>query len=1028
MVVLSFLLAKNSLIIRMNAGICARQLAAFVRYVLRLASVSATFYNNHSNSERCCQGGIVPTKPRFKACVLAVALTMLPWCAEAAGLGRLNVLSGLGQPFKGEIELVAVQPNEVETLKVALASVASYTNAQVVYPSPSLGLRFALNKRESGRYVVNVSSAQVIDEPVFNLLVDLSWSGGQVQREYTALIDPVGYSGVPGGATISPLTESTGARMAPAALPGSLVSNAIQTPKTMRPGRKAKTAKAVASSVDSQPAAATPADGETSYTVKSGDTLSKIAGQVKPEGVSLDQALVGLYQANREAFDGGNMNRLKRGKILRIPSADDLSKQDRAQVAKEIKVQSANWQNYRRQLAESTAKSSETDAGAQQGGGRITAKVEDKGAQTADTNKDVLKLSRGAKTESRQAKIRAQEEEAAARKKSLDEANQRVADLQKNVQEMEKAVALKSQQGSELQKKAEQTTASATASAPTAIAPIASAPAVASAVASQPAAVASVASAVQPKRVAPPPPAPPEPTFVDMLTDNALPIGGGLLAVVLGIGGLLWARNRRRPSVFENSLITSGDLKPNTVLGRTGGGVISTQAENSFLTDFSRQGLGTIDTDEVDPIAEADVYMAYGRDAQAEEILKDALIKDPQRQEVRMKLLDIYAARKDKVSFQEIAAEVFAATGGQGQYWEQASYIGHGLDPENPLYASKNGGAGVGGVVAGAVGVTAAAAVAAVALSSSESTQPAKVAEAEMLPLDTAEDVLLPAHEDEAGGLDFEFELPEAKPDVASSSLLDISTAAADKPSDMDFAAGQEAAVELKTLEKGADTLGLDIDLSEDFGLSDTLPSVEQGDDDSLMELDLPIDLGASMEADFAPSFAETLTAHEENVVSVLPDLEGAEFEMPDLDLNLGLPEEALGGVESATEAAAIASFSADLSETHSFEMPKQKADALQQEESIDLDFGFTPPDSVAAPASPASAVEKPIDIAREFGESSADKSDLVADDPVQTKIELARAYIDMGDVEGAREILQEAVQEGNSTQQEFARNLLAAL
>lgn len=102
--------------------------------------------------------------------------------------------------------------------------------------------------------------------------------------------------------------------------------------------------------------------------------------------------------------------------------------------------------------------------------------------------------------------------------------------------------------------------------------------------------------------------------------ENALPIGGGLLAILLGVGGLLWSRKRNRSGIFENSLITSGDLEPNTVLGRTGGGVISTQAENSFLTDFSRQGLGTIDTDEVDPIAEADVYMAYGRDVQAEEI------------------------------------------------------------------------------------------------------------------------------------------------------------------------------------------------------------------------------------------------------------------------------------------------------------------------------------------------------------------------------------------------------------------------
>ncbi|SFM97596.1 pilus assembly protein FimV [Formivibrio citricus] len=992
----------------------------------------------------------MPTKPRFKACVLAVALTMLPWCAEAAGLGRLNVLSGLGQPFKGEIELVAVQPQEAETLKVALASAEAYASVQMAYPAPSLGLRFALNKRESGQYVVSVSSSQAIDEPVFNLLVELSWAGGLVKREYTALIDPVGYSGVPGGATISPVAAPNAARMDPVSTPSAQISGAIRPPKAVRTVRKGKHAAVAASGVASKPAAQ-PVEAGESQVVKSGDTLSKIANQVKPEGVSLEQVLVGLYQANPDAFNG-NMNRLKRGKILRIPSSEEFGKQDQAQAVKEIKVHSANWQNYRRQLAESAAKGAAAETEAPQGGGRITAKVEDKGAQQTDKSKDVLKLSRGAsKTDGQQAKIRALEEEASARKKALDEANQRVAELQKNIQEMEKSVALKSQQGAELQKKAEQAKASMPASAPAVVTPIASAPAAASAVASKPVAASVVASAVQPqpapkpKRVAPPPP--PEPTFMDMLADNALMIGGGLLAVVLGIGGLIWARNRRRPSVFENSLITSGDLKPNTVLGRTGGGVISTQAENSFLTDFSRQGLGSIDTDEVDPIAEADVYMAYGRDAQAEEILKDALIKDPQRQEVRMKLLDIYAARKDKVSFQEVAAEVFAATGGQGQYWEQASYLGRSLDPENPLYTGKNGGTGAGLAVGAAVGVAAAATVAAVALSSSEGVQAAPAGEPEMEPLESIGEMQSLEPEEAPVGLDFEFELPEPEqslePEASAAAVLDLSDSAVDELGSMDFAVESEQTAELSELESTEEAFGLELDLGEGLELpvapEETLQATAEGKGSDLMELDLPIDLGAPEMPEFASAFTEPATETapeqtlpEEKIPSAEPELTMPEFEMPDLDLSLDLGDERPVEEGGAMEAAAIASFSEELSmeeplvaETH---IPGGEAveASLPQEESIDLDFGFTAPEAVAAPAP---VVEEPIDISLEIGEGSGtDKLDFVADDPVQTKIELARAYIDMGDVEGAREILQEAEQEGNPTQQELARNLLAAL
>src|SRR5205823_22765 len=106
-------------------------------------------------------------------------------------------------------------------------------------------------------------------------------------------------------------------------------------------------------------------------------------------------------------------------------------------------------------------------------------------------------------------------------------------------------------------------------------------------------------------------------------------IGAGALGILALIAGLIAAR-RRKTTKFEDSILSGTDIKTNTVFGSTGGGVINT-GDNSLASDFSREGLGNIDTDEVDPIAEAEVYLAYGRDAQAEEILKDALKKDPQR-------------------------------------------------------------------------------------------------------------------------------------------------------------------------------------------------------------------------------------------------------------------------------------------------------------------------------------------------------------------------------------------------------------
>jgi pilus assembly protein FimV len=151
-----------------------------------------------------------------------------------------------------------------------------------------------------------------------------------------------------------------------------------------------------------------------------------------------------------------------------------------------------------------------------------------------------------------------------------------------------------------------------------------------------------------PVKAAPPPP---EPSFIEDLMANtpAWAIGAGALAVLAGIAALIAAR-RRKTTKFEDSIISGTDIKTNTVFGSTGGGVVNT-GENSLASDFSREGLGSIDTDEVDPIAEAEVYLAYGRDAQAEEILKDALKKDPQRQEIYLKLLEIHAQHNKPSAF-----------------------------------------------------------------------------------------------------------------------------------------------------------------------------------------------------------------------------------------------------------------------------------------------------------------------------------------------------------------------------------------
>ncbi len=192
-----------------------------------------------------------------------------------------------------------------------------------------------------------------------------------------------------------------------------------------------------------------------------------------------------------------------------------------------------------------------------------------------------------------------------------------------------------------------------------------------------------------------------ETSFIDDFPGGkpGLVIGGGALAALAGL--LLIVARRRKTVKFEDSIIGGTDIKSNTVFGSTGGGVVNT-GENSLATDFSREGLGNIDTDEVDPIAEAEVYLAYGRDAQAEEILKDALKKDSQRQEIYLKLLEIHAQHNKPSAFETVAAELYSVSQGKGETWQKAVTLGRQLDPNNPMF-------GEGGAEAAAAAAAAAA-------------------------------------------------------------------------------------------------------------------------------------------------------------------------------------------------------------------------------------------------------------------------------------------------------------------------------
>ncbi len=173
--------------------------------------------------------------------------------------------------------------------------------------------------------------------------------------------------------------------------------------------------------------------------------------------------------------------------------------------------------------------------------------------------------------------------------------------------------------------------------------------------------------------------------MLDSLLGNPL-IAGGAAALLVGLGAFgIYSRKRKQKS-FGDSIINDSSLKANSLFGSTGGQSVDTN--NSVFNSNFAPSASQLDSNEVDPVAEADVYIAYGRDAQAEEILKEALRTQPDRHAVRVKLLEIYANRKDLRSFEVLASELYALTKGEGKDWQQAAALGQALDPKNPLYAS----------------------------------------------------------------------------------------------------------------------------------------------------------------------------------------------------------------------------------------------------------------------------------------------------------------------------------------------------
>lgn len=685
---------------------------------------------------------------------VALALLLGVSLANAAGLGKLTVNSSLGQPLNAEIDLVSLQPGELESLTARVAPPEAFRDARIEY-APSLRLlRFSVEKRPNGQPYLKVTSVGPINEPFVDALIEVTWPQGRIQREYPILLDPPGYAQgrvTAPSVAAAPAPSATQTPPAPAPAASSAQPAAPSTPAAEAPA--ASTAPTGAPSArDEMPSGLpTEAAGDTYGPVQRGDTLRKIAEEVKPSNVSLEQMLVALYRENKSAFVNNNMNRLKAGQILKVPAAEDVGQLESREVNREIRTHVADWKAYREQLASGVAAAPPRGEAPGAASGRIASAAVSPPAAPSAAPKDVLKLSKtdtgkaaaGKGGAGGQDRLNALQEELTAKDKALQESQSRVADLEKQIRDMQRLMELKGAAPGKTDTKVAAAPPPAAAPAKPAEAPkvepakpaeapkapdtklaeapkapdakpaeAPKAPDAAKPAETKPAEAPKVAEAPKPappKDAAKPAPKkapPPPPSFTDELLDNPLYLGLGVLALAgLGAGAFLFVRRRRQQAEMgaPSSAMTSAfpsDLKADATTAKAGGGGLVDTGNSSFLTDFDKTGPGTIDTDEVDPVAEAEVYIAYGRDAQAEEILKEAMARDRNRPEIALKLLEIYHARKSATAFESVAKDLHDSLGDSHPLWQKAAAMGAQIDPANPLYAGAAVGASTGAFAA----------------------------------------------------------------------------------------------------------------------------------------------------------------------------------------------------------------------------------------------------------------------------------------------------------------------------------------
>lgn len=814
---------------------------------------------------------------------LATATFLAPMGAAALGVGDIELHSALNQPLNAKIALITSHSESSSDIKVSLASPKAFNRAGIERYFYLSNIRFKPVIAADGSLSIKVTSHEIIREPFLNFLVEVNWPQGRALKEFTVLLDP-------------PVTL----REAEPVVQSSPVTHRTETKSA---SIRSATQRAVPSSARSGQSAVGLGVSKFGPT-KRNDTLWGIATQVNNDpSISQEQMMMSLYKKNPQSFYQENVNALKRGQRLKIPTREEILQLSKREARGQFSDHYKAW----------TTKASVTDVDASQeeeiNSGSLSAEVPQEEDQltlltptdeATDSSTGLSEQDSGAGGNA-EPRVDIAMEMAESVRQENEDIQKRMAALEEQVSTMQRLLVLKDEQLAVLQgsqaNEAVETEEEITETGEEV----------------ESAADMAVETPKPEKAAITPPPSQETPFYEDPVYLGV----GGIGLLVLGFIAIAARRKRAMEEVVaaESILVASSDspdskdelIIPVVDSSESEAGI---PAESSFLSEFTPSDFDTLDSDndEVDPITEADVYLAYGRYQQAEDLVRQAIENDPENEEYKLKLLEIHFATEDKDAFFSLAKEIHTdCAESNPDLWMRAVEMGQDMCPEEALFQ--------------------------------------------------------PEEEEEALQVDGESAVEEFSFETDSEEQLSEEVSGIDDESTVSAFAVDES-FEEASAESQVEDEPENID-SLEFGFSEETNEVDSGEEPENNSIEFGI---------VEPSIAEEMVG------------DATEVSLDD-EIEISQAEE---------------------------------SDDQAENDDFSFDFEMVPTDEEkgAEPAIQGEGLDLDDDIA-------ASLTDM---DEVETKLDLAKAYVDMEDAESAKGILQEIMEQGNDEQKAEAQLLIDGL